>query len=169
MTSALEIARDESLERFRSWLRSRNLPATPQRLAIATVVLGADQPLAAEDVVERLRAQGPAPSTATVYRTIDVLIECGLVLEEDRREGFRRFHAVRDDVSTEEFLCTVCGAVTPVRIDGAAAGAAAAGAAAAAQKAGFVAVRHRLIIYGVCASCGAQRTASRHGQAGDVH
>ena len=100
MTTALEIARDESLDRFRAWLKAQNLPATPQRLAIATVVLGADRPLAAEDVVEALRAQGPAPATATVYRTIDVLIECGLVLEEDRHEGFRRFHPVRYDVST---------------------------------------------------------------------
>lgn len=162
MTSALEVARDESLERFRSWLRARNLPATPQRLAIATVVLGADQPLAAEDVVERLRAKGPAPSTATVYRTIDVLIECGLVVEEDRHEGFRRFHAVRNDVSSEELLCTSCGAVTAVRSDGASAA-----ASGAARQAGFVAVRHRLVVYGICAACVAARAATSHAHAGE--
>jgi Fur family ferric uptake transcriptional regulator len=146
------LARDESLERFRSWLKSRNLPATPQRLAIAAVVLGAQNPLAADEVVERLRAKGPAPGTATVYRTIDVLIECGLVLEEDNREGFRRFVPVRDDISADELLCTGCGSVT--RENDAEV---ARRSAAIAGKHGFVAVRHRLVVYGLCAECVLQR------------
>ena len=148
MTTPLELARDESLLRFRSWLGARNLPATPQRLAIATVVLGSDHPLSAEEVVEALREQGPAPGTATVYRTIDVLIQCGLVIEQDRHEGFRRFQAVRDDVSAEELLCTVCGRVAHARVDGVADA-----TAAAAEKSGFTRVRHRLVIYGMCAAC----------------
>ncbi len=151
MTTALDVARDASLERFRAWLRERNQPATPQRLAIAAVVLGAEHPLAAEEVVERLRARGPAPGVATVYRTIDVLIACGLVTEEDRREGFRRFRPRRDDVSSEELLCTMCGRVTAIAARGAAEG-----AAAAARAAGFVAVRHRLTVYGLCADCAAR-------------
>ena len=152
MTTPLDLARDESLGRFRSWLRARNLPATPQRVAIATIVLGADRPLSADEVVESLRAKGPAPGTATVYRTIDVLIECGLVLEEDRHEGFRRFHPVRDDVSSDELLCTTCGAVAAVRIEGVGAN-----AIAAARSSGFVAVKHRLVVYGICAACRAAR------------
>ncbi|MDA1081513.1 MAG: Fur family transcriptional regulator [Gemmatimonadetes bacterium] len=152
MTTPLELARDESLNRFRSWLRARSLPATPQRVAIATVVLGADHPLSAEEVVDALRAKGPAPGTATVYRTIDVLIQCGLVVEEDRHEGFRRFQPVRDDVSTEELLCTACGHVATLTVDGLASD-----AAAAARKAGFVSVRHRLVVYGMCAACRALR------------
>lgn len=152
MTTPIDIARDESVERFRSWLRSRNLPATAQRLAIANVLLGADRPMSAEEVVETLRAAGPAPGTATVYRTIDVLIESRLVVEEDLHEGFRRFQAVRDDVSTEELLCTGCGAVTSIKAGGVAD---AVGTAAAPR--GFLPVRHRLVIYGMCAACRAAR------------
>ena len=148
MTTPIELARDESVERFRSWLRSRNLPATPQRLAIAMVVLGADRPMSAEEVVETLRANGPAPGTATVYRTIDVLIESGLVVEKDLHEGFRRFQPVRDDVSTEELLCKGCGAVTAVSVDGVVGG-----AGSAAAREGFLPVRHRLVVYGMCAAC----------------
>ncbi len=150
MTSALDLARDESVERFRAWLQGRGLPATPQRLAIARVVLGATEPLAADAVVARLRELGPAPGTATVYRTIDSLIECGLVLEEDRREGFRRFRAVRDDVSMEELLCTDCGGVQLVHE-----GPLSAHAADLARDRGFVAVRQRLVVYGRCAACAA--------------
>ena len=161
MTTGLDLARDESIERFREWLKARHLPATPQRLAIAAVVLGAERPLSAEDVVERLRAKGPAPGTATVYRAIDVLVDCGLVAEvEDRREGFRRFRPLRDDVSSSELLCTSCGGVTRVADDvvGPRAG-------ALAHANDFVPVRHRLVVYGMCAECRTLRDSTRLGDA----
>ena len=159
MTTGLELARDESVERFRDWLKARNLPATPQRLTIAAVALGAERPLSAEDIVDRLRSSGPAPGTATVYRTVDLLIDCGLVTElEDRREGFRRFQPVRDDVSSNELLCTACGSVTSVDDD-----TVATRGRSLARANDFVPVRHRLVIYGMCATC---RTAREANQAG---
>jgi Fe2+ or Zn2+ uptake regulation protein len=155
MATPLELARDESLERFKTWLKGQHQPATPQRIAIAAVVLGANKPLAADEVVERLRSAGPAPGVATVYRTIDVLIQCGLVVEEDNREGFRRFVPVRDDVSADELLCTLCGAVTRVTDE-----ALGERTKAIAKENGFVAVRHRTIVYGLCAACNAARSAA---------
>jgi Fur family ferric uptake transcriptional regulator len=148
MPTALELARDESLERFKSWLRAQHQPATPQRLAIAAVVLGADKPLAADEVVDRLRSAGPAPGVATVYRTIDLLIAGGLAVEENNREGFRRFVPVRGDVSSDELLCTHCGEVTRVNDRHITER-----AKALAESSGFVAVRHRLVVYGLCAAC----------------
>lgn len=153
MTTGLELARDESVERFRDWLKARHLPATPQRLAIASLVLGAERPLSAEDLVDRLRTKGPAPGTATVYRTIDLLIDCGLVSElADRREGFRRFQPFRDDVSSNELLCTACGSVARVPDE-----TVEARGRALARANDFVPVRHRLVVYGMCAACRAQR------------
>ena len=157
MTTGLDLARDESVERFRDWLKARHLPATPPRLAIAALVLGAERPLSAEDLVDRLRNKGPAPSTATVYRTIDLLIDCGLVTEvEDRREGFRRFQPLRDDVSSNELLCTACGSVTRVPDD-----IVATRGRTLARANDFVAVRHRLVVYGMCAGCRAQRESNQ--------
>ena len=161
--TGLDLARDESVGRFRAWLKARRLPATPQRIAIASVVLGAAQPLSAEEVVDRLRAQGPASGTATVYRTIDVLMQCGLVAEEDLREGFRRFRPFRDDVSSEELLCTSCGNVAHTSDAGVAAR-----AAAIAQANDFVAVRHRLVVYGMCAECRARRDAADRLRTGEA-
>ncbi|GDX86453.1 transcriptional repressor [Gemmatimonadota bacterium] len=158
MTTGLDLARDESVERFRDWLKARQFPATPQRMAIAAVVLGAERPLSAEDVVDRLCKKGPAPGTATVYRTIDSLIACGLVTElEDRREGFRRFQPMRDDVSSSELLCTACGGVARVPDDvvGPRAG-------ALAHANDFVPVRHRLVVYGMCAACRAEKDGRAH-------
>ncbi len=148
MITPLEVARDAALERFRAWLDSRGQSATPQRLAVARAVLGAPSPVSAEDVVECLRAQGPAPGVATVYRALDALVSCGLAQEENRHEGFRRFRAVRDDEPSEELLCTRCGRLTVI-----AGGVAAGGLASAVRAAGFIPVRHRLTVYGLCGDC----------------
>ena len=162
MTTGLDLAREESVDRFRDWLKARHLPATPQRLAIAAVVLGAERPLSAEDVVDRLRAKGPAPGTATVYRTLDALVDCGLLtVSQDPREGFRRFQPLRDDVSSNELLCTACGSVTRLADE-----VVATRTRSLARANNFVAVRHRLVVYGMCAACVARRAA---GDAGLTH
>jgi Fur family ferric uptake transcriptional regulator len=137
------------VERFRSWLRDRGLPVTAQRIAIAEVLFSADQHLSADDVVDRLASGGVKAGTATVYRTIDVLVASGLVVERDLGEGFRRFEAAREArPQQEQLLCTDCGRVEEFRDDRIAR---IAGENAHAR--GYTHERHRLVIYGRCRSC----------------
>ena len=78
------------LDEFRRYLSDHNLPATHQRLAVAEAVLFAAEHLSAEDVA-RAAAKGGAPvGTATVYRSLDLLVRSGLVKEHDFGEGFKR-------------------------------------------------------------------------------
>jgi Fur family ferric uptake transcriptional regulator len=76
------------VEEFRSYLRDHNLPVTAQRQAIAEVVLLSDRHLSAEEIEAELAARGVGVGTATVYRTLDVLVRSGLVVERDFGEGF---------------------------------------------------------------------------------
>lgn len=136
------------IDRFRAWMDERQLPLTPQRLAIAGLLLGSDRPLAADDVVAGLARNGLKVGTATVYRTIDVLLESGFVVERNRGEGFRRFEANRELPHHEQLLCTVCGAVEEFRDP-----ALERMTHRVADAHGFVRERHRLVIYGTCAAC----------------
>jgi Fur family iron response transcriptional regulator len=54
---------------------------TPQRLEIADILLGKPQHLSAEHIIERLRARGSGVSKATVYNTLNLFCERGLVRE----------------------------------------------------------------------------------------
>jgi Fur family ferric uptake transcriptional regulator len=129
-------------------MSERQLPLTPQRLAIAELLLESTRHLSAEELIAALASKGIKVGTATVYRTIDVLLESGFVVELDRGEGFRRFEARRELPHHEQLLCTVCGAVEEFR-----------DAALermtnrVAESHGFVRERHRLVIYGTCADC----------------
>lgn len=141
-------AREADREAFRAYLRDHNLPVTAQRLAIADVILGTDRHLSAEDVAKELRLQGAHAGTATVYRTIEVLVRSGLVVERDFGEGFKRYEAARGVPHHEHLLCTICGRVTEFRDERLERM-----TTLLAEAHDFSRQRHRLVIYGLCGDC----------------
>ena len=66
-----------------------NILPTSQRLEIAEILLAKSQHLSAEQIIDRLRESGSTVSKATVYNTLKLFGECGLVkelsLDPDRR------------------------------------------------------------------------------------
>jgi Fur family ferric uptake transcriptional regulator len=144
-------------EAFRAFLRDHSLPVTAQRLAIADVVLGTERHLSAEDVAELLRAHGAHAGTATIYRTLEVLVRSGLVVERDFGEGFKRYEAARGIPHHEHLLCTVCGRVTEFRDERLERM-----TTLLAEAHDFSRQRHRLVIYGLCGEC---RRGSARGRA----
>ena len=54
---------------------------TPQRVEIAGILLERPQHLSADQIIDRLRVAGSAVSKATVYNTLNLFAERGLVKE----------------------------------------------------------------------------------------
>ena len=140
--------RGTALDEFRAYLRDHNLPVTPQRLAVAEVVLLRDRHLSAEEIEQELAAKDVSVGTATVYRTLDVLVRSGLVVERDFGEGFKRYESARGIPQHEHLLCTMCGKVTEFRDERLERM-----TTLLAEAHGFARQRHRLVIYGVCGEC----------------
>jgi Fur family ferric uptake transcriptional regulator len=135
-------------EAFRAYLREHNLPITAQRLAIADVLLESGRHLSAEEVAEELDARRLRVGTATVYRTLEILVRSGLVVERDFGEGFRRYEPARDAPHHEHLICARCGAVTEFRDERLERM-----TTLLAEAHGYVRQRHRLVIHGTCADC----------------
>ena len=55
--------------------------STPQRVEIAEIMLEKPQHLSADQIIDRLRTTGSAVSKATVYNTLNLFSERGLVKE----------------------------------------------------------------------------------------
>ncbi len=55
--------------------------STPQRIEIANIFLEKPQHLSADQIIERLRESGSRVSKATVYNTLNLFTERGLVRE----------------------------------------------------------------------------------------
>jgi Fur family iron response transcriptional regulator len=54
---------------------------TPQRIEIASLLLERPQHLSADQIIERLRTVGSAVSKATVYNTLNLFSERGIIRE----------------------------------------------------------------------------------------
>ena len=145
------MATDGVIDAFRAYLREHNLPITAQRLAIADIILGSASHLSAEDIMLELGARGASAGTATVYRTLEVLLRSGLVVERDFGEGFKRFEAARDIPHHEHLLCSLCGEVTEFRDERLERM-----TMLIAEQHGFVRQGHRLVISGICGVCRAR-------------
>jgi len=70
-------------EKFLAFLEQKNLRITSQRRAIVDTVFGTDQHFNAEQLLEWAREIDESVSRATVYRTLPLLTESGLVHEMD--------------------------------------------------------------------------------------
>lgn len=62
-------------------LEKHDILPTPQRLEIASLLLERPQHLSADQIIERLRAAGSGVSKATVYNTLNLFSERGIVRE----------------------------------------------------------------------------------------
>ena len=68
-------------------LRTHGIQPTAQRLAVARFVLGADSHPSADEVWEKVRRKSPTLSRATVYNTLNLFVEKGLLRTQAVREG----------------------------------------------------------------------------------
>src|SRR6266540_3811132 len=79
-------------QKFMEFLEQKNLRLTSQRQAIIDTVFGTDQHFTAEQLLEWSRQRDRTVSRATVYRTLPLLTESGLVREMD----FGKYHKFYD-------------------------------------------------------------------------
>lgn len=146
------------LERFRTWLRDHHLPLTRPRAAVAEALFAAETHPSAEQAERDLRARGVRVGTATVYRTLDLLVAAGLARAHDFGGRARRFEAVRDrDPGHGHLVCTRCGQVVEFGNDWLERA-----LPMIADEHGFAEERYRVDIFGLCRTC-RQRDLERLG------
>jgi Fur family iron response transcriptional regulator len=79
---------DPSGSMHREALESRGLRATPQRLRVADVLLATPRHMTAEQILAELEQRGARVAKATVYNTLKLFVDHGLVrqihLDPDR-------------------------------------------------------------------------------------
>jgi Fur family ferric uptake transcriptional regulator len=136
------------LERFRRHLRDRHLPVTRQRDLVAQTVLSSDEHLSVDAIQKQLKELGEHVGTATIYRTLDVLVRSGLVRAHDFGEGFKRYEPMPQQAHHEHLICLRCGRVVEFqneRLERM--------LPIIADEHAFQHQRHRVEVYGLCREC----------------
>jgi Fur family transcriptional regulator, ferric uptake regulator len=92
-------------------LRSKGRRLTQQRELIWEALASEpDRHLSADDVVERVRAQLPQVNPSTVYRTLELLVQEGLLLRTDLGGNRAYFEPAREHAH-HHLVCERCGTV----------------------------------------------------------
>jgi Fur family peroxide stress response transcriptional regulator len=128
-------------------LRKKGYRATTQRIAICRFALHSRDHPSAQRVYDEVRRVHPTVSLATVYKTLQILNEHGLVQELDLPETQARFDSyVEPHIN---LICKRCGNIQDFDDS-----AAREMVERVATKAEFTRTGQRLDIYGVCKTCG---------------
>lgn len=95
--------------KFMDFLAGKNLRVTSQRQAIVDTVFGTDQHFTAEQLLSWSRRRDKSVSRATVYRTLPLLTESGLVREMDFGKDFKYYDPnYADHPNHNHIICQDC-------------------------------------------------------------
>jgi Fur family ferric uptake transcriptional regulator len=123
---------------------------TSPRRAVAELIGDRRGHFTADDLLSESRRRRLGVTRATVFRSLDVLTELGLVERLDLPSGEHAFVAC-DTAHHHHLVCSSCGRSTEVDDNGLEAV-----AAAIARQSGYRVDTHRLELFGLCPGCQAQ-------------
>ncbi|MCL5942922.1 MAG: transcriptional repressor [Actinobacteria bacterium] len=86
---------------------------TPQRTLVWDALREAGGHLGAEEICARVQTRFPNVNISTVYRTLELLVELGLVRETVLGSD-RRYYEVEEEVPHHHLVCDGCGRVLHV-------------------------------------------------------
>lgn len=149
---------DAAIDAAIGMLRARGERVTTARRAVLEVLAGTSDHLSADRVAALLEPTHPGVHRATVYRTLDVLADLGIVSHRHAGAEATVYHfaATTDGHEHLHAHCRECGTVIVIAVD-----ALDAASARIARDTGFRLDASQSTLVGVCAECAAPATGAR--------
>lgn len=138
----------KSHEHFRKFLQDGQYRITPERFEVLDAVLAWNDHFDADNLFIYLKNNGSKVSRATVYKTLNLLHECGLVSRYRFSQGHAQYEKTTDRPHHDHMVCTRCGKIIEfensrverLQDDSCA-------------QYGFTPTYHSFQIFGICADC----------------
>lgn len=130
---------------------------TTQRAVILQEVRDSETHLTAGEIFERVRRRYPTIAYGTVYRTLHLLAEHGLIQELTFADQASRFDRRAD--RHDHVHCIACGALIDVDVP-----VALIARHVAEEQTGFEITSHHTMFSGLCPACAAQKHAAERRQ-----
>lgn len=139
--------KEAAREIFSDYLAKHHKRRTSERFAILDSVMSTSDHFTIESFHEHLESRGFHVSLATVYSTLELLVDCSLVRRHRFGSDSARYERAGDALSHHHFVCSRCGKVKEVWDDSLS------DAIAAIRYPGFAVSYFSLNIYGLCRAC----------------
>ena len=136
---------DEVRDRFLAYLKEGGQRRTPERLAVLDALYATQDHVDADALYGRLVEGGTRVSRATVYNTLDLLIECDLAVRHQFGKQQAKFERAYAYWQHDHLICEDCGEILEFcdpRLQEI--------QETVAEIYGFDVARHALTVYGHC-------------------
>lgn len=150
---------EKEAEILKKHIQVHQLKLTRQRQAILDTFLMLPRHVSAEELYEASTRKNRSIGLATVYRTLHLLCQAGIVQEREFGDGQARYEIVSNHSHHDHLVCLGCAQIIEFEnmdIENL--------QEQVAREHSFVIQRHRLELYGYCKSC--QRSSSQGTKSG---
>ncbi|MBQ4917292.1 MAG: transcriptional repressor [Muribaculaceae bacterium] len=134
--------------KFTLFLNSKKLRKTPERFTILEKIFSLNKHFEVDTLHEMLEEDSFHVSKATIYNTINLLIECGLVRKYSFDNQQAKYGKVNSNTTNHHYLiCTECGKIKDIKdLEFSA-------YMNARKYSSFTTKYFQLYVYGVCNNC----------------
>jgi Fur family ferric uptake transcriptional regulator len=101
----------EELQLLRQYIHSRNMRYTPERETIVDEIFSQHDHFSAEDLYQRLKDRDLPISRASIYRTIPLLIDAGLISQVFQENGQTYYEHIYGHERHCHLRCVICGRI----------------------------------------------------------
>ena len=98
-------------EIFTKFLREGDYRITPERFEVLDAVMKWDDHFDADNLFIYLKNKNSKVSRATVYKTLNLLHECGLVSRYRFSQGHAQYEKTLNRPDHDHLICTTCGKI----------------------------------------------------------
>ena len=109
-------------EKVKDLLREKGLKVTSQRLMVLNILSAhGDEHLTVEEIYDLAKEESPEIGLATIYRTVQVLLELHVIEKVTFDDGFARYELNGEETGSghrhHHAICTQCGKVYSLETD----------------------------------------------------
>ncbi len=101
----------KAAEIFREYLKSEKNRITPERFEVMDAALEYEGHFGADELYILMKNQKSRVSRATVYKTLELLVQCDLISKRNFGENITRYENGFKRVNHDHLICMDCGRI----------------------------------------------------------
>ena len=107
-------------DKFKINLKEKGYKLTPQRRAVVDIIMENEgKHLTVEEIYDEVKKECPEIGLATVYRTVQLLDELGVICKINLNDGCNRYELIHEYENHQHhhLICSECGKIIEVEGD----------------------------------------------------